>query len=298
MVARPGGHRDSHYLARIIEQEDIDDPPFRSFDAQTLPLRSQAASWLRGPRQVVCSGEALPFDIQELFFSRLPDVALHNLYGPTEAAVDVSFWACRRGEGEWGVPIGRPISNIRLYVLDREKRPVPIGVTGELYIAGVGLARGYRNRPELTAERFVADPFGVEPGGRLYKTGDVVVAGGVDGNLEFVGRLDDQVKVRGFRIELGEIESILSGHVGLRQSVVMAREEAGGEKRLVAYVVPLDRERAPGGVGAEELPGPEFAGVHDSVVICGAGQSAAESEWEGGPEGFACAWRRAAGGGV
>ena len=140
VVARPGGHRDSHYLARIIEREQITTLHFVP-SMLRLFLKEPALDGCEHAR-VVCSGEALPFDIRELFFLPAPDVEIHDLYGPTEAAVDVSFWACRRGEGEWGVPIGGPISNIQLYVLDRGKQPVPIGVTGELYIGGTRLAEG------------------------------------------------------------------------------------------------------------------------------------------------------------
>jgi acyl-coenzyme A synthetase/AMP-(fatty) acid ligase len=161
---------------------------------------------------------------------------LHNLYGPTEAAVDVTYWECRR-DWKGSVPIGQPIWNTQVYVLDGEQRPVPMGVMGELYLGGVGVGRGYWQRAALTAEKFVPDPYGGERGARLYRTGDVVrqVGGGV---LEYVGRADYQVKVRGYRIELGEVEAALRQQEGVRECVVVARqEEVGSDKRLVAYVV-------------------------------------------------------------
>src|SRR5262249_15384055 len=140
-------------------------------------------------RDVMCSGEALAYGLQERFFARLP-ARLHNLYGPTEAAVDVTFWECRRDDPRPVVPIGRPIANVQLHVLDKHGHQVPVGVPGELFIGGVGLARGYRNRPELTAERFAEHP----SLGRLYRTGDI----GrwlADGTIEYLGRADGQVKV-------------------------------------------------------------------------------------------------------
>ena len=158
--------------------------------------------------------------------------ALWNLYGPTETTVWSSAW--RVEHGETPISIGRPIGNTRAYVLDRQGEPVPIGVPGELYLGGDGLARGYLNRPELTAERFVSSPF--EDGARLYRTGDLV-RWRADGTLEFLGRLDEQVKLRGFRIELGEIEAVLAGHPDVSRCVVAVHEDSPGEKRLVAYWV-------------------------------------------------------------
>jgi amino acid adenylation domain-containing protein len=181
--------------------------------------------------RVFAGGEALSPDLVDRFRARLGrrGVTLHNLYGPAETAIDVSHWDCEPG----AVRIGRPVANTRLYVVDRELRPVPVGVAGELLVGGVQVARGYLGQPGLTAERFVPDPFGA---GRLYRTGDRV-RWDEDGNLEYVGRADYQVKVRGYRIELGEVEAVLSGHPAVREVVVTAPAGAGGDRRLVASVV-------------------------------------------------------------
>jgi amino acid adenylation domain-containing protein/non-ribosomal peptide synthase protein (TIGR01720 family) len=234
VVARPDGHRDPWYIAELISRERI---TTLHFVPSMLRAFLEQEGWERqcaSLRRVIASGEALSRDLQERFFSR-SDAELHNLYGPTEAAVDVSSWACQRGGGGLAVPIGRPIANLQLLVLDRELRPVPPRVEGELFLSGSGLGRGYWGRPELTAERFLPNPYGAEPGERIYRTGDAVRLL-LDGAVEFLGRLDFQVKLRGFRIELGEIEAVLLGHPGVRAAVVMARQEGAGEVRLVAYV--------------------------------------------------------------
>jgi len=200
----------------------------------------------------VCSGEELPVSLARKCLESLPHARLSNLYGPTEAAVDVTFWECNLGHGHPRVPIGRPISNIRMYVLDRHGQPVPIGVAGDIFIGGVGVGRGYLNRPELTAERFIADPFSPAPSARLYKTGDLG-RWSTDGALEYLGRNDHQVKIRGFRIELGEIESQLIAHPGVKEAVVLAREDMPGEKRLVGYVVLTGTSTREGTVSVESL---------------------------------------------
>jgi amino acid adenylation domain-containing protein len=241
VVARPGGHRDPQYLGALIASQAITTlhfvPPMLEAFLGVGGVAAQCAS----VRRVVCSGQALPLELQKRFFAALPEVELHNLYGPTEASVDVTYWACEVSTTLPVVPIGRPIANTQLYILDKSLEPVPMGVAGELYIGGVSLARGYLGRPELTAAAFVASPFG-EPGGRLYRTGDLVRSL-PDGSIDYLGRLDDQVKIRGFRIELGEIEAALTALEPVREAVVVAREtgegaDGAGDRSLVAYVVP------------------------------------------------------------
>ncbi|WEB37914.1 amino acid adenylation domain-containing protein [Streptomyces yunnanensis] len=230
VMARPGGHRDSSYLAATVAAERITTLHFVPSMLQLF--LSEPAEHSAGLRRVFCSGEELPRDLHDRFLD-LHRAELHNLYGPTEAAIDVTAWHCRPGDDTRPVPIGRPIANIRVYVLDRNGRPVPAGVPGELCIGGRGLARGYLNRPDLTAERFMDDPF--VPGARIYRTGDLA-RHRADGALEFLGRLDHQVKLRGQRLELGEIEAVLTRHGTVREAVVVAREHSPGDVRLAAYV--------------------------------------------------------------
>ena len=186
-------------------------------------------------RRVFCGGERLPVELQEHFFTRLK-ADLYNLYGPTEAAINAASWTCRRDASERAIPIGHPVDNTQIYLLDSHLMPAPIGVPGALHIGGAGLARGYLNRADLTAERFIPDPFSVQAGARIYRTGDLARFR-PDGSIEFLGRSDDQVKIRGFRIELGEIEALLATYPAVKASVVIAREDTPGEKRLVAYIV-------------------------------------------------------------
>src|SRR5205823_2413743 len=189
-------------------------------------------------RYVVFGGEALEMATLKPWYEKNEEhrPRLINMYGITETTVHVTYCALLKEDAgrRGGSPIGRRILDLRAYILDAHGEPVPVGVAGELYIGGAGVARGYLNRPELTAERFVPDPFGDEAGGRLYRTGDLGRWLG-DGNIEFLGRNDFQVKIRGFRIELGEIEARLLEHPAVREAVVLAREDAPGEKRLVAY---------------------------------------------------------------
>ncbi|WP_346293414.1 amino acid adenylation domain-containing protein [Sphaerothrix gracilis] len=234
-IARPEGHKDSAYLAELIEQQQVTTLHF-------VPSMLQA--FLEAPdlercacvRRVICSGEALPVALQERFLERL-SAELHNLYGPTEAAIDVTAWPCQPEPELTSVPIGKPIANTQIYLLDRAGQSVPVGVPGELHIGGVGLARGYWQRAALTAEKFVPSPFAqTESGSRLYRTGDLARYR-PDGAIEFLGRLDYQVKLRGFRIELGEIEAALAQHPEIRETVVTASNDSSGYQRLVAYGV-------------------------------------------------------------
>ena len=234
VVARPGGHRDPAYLVNLIAEQKITTLHFVP-SMLSIFLETAGLERCNSVRQVFASGEALPFELQQRFFERLR-AELHNLYGPTEAAVDVTYWPCRPNSQQSIVPIGRPIANTQIYILDPQLQPVPIGVPGELHIGGIGLARGYLNRPDLTAEKFIHDPFSEMAGARLYKTGDLArfLA---DGNIEYIGRTDFQVKLRGLRIELGEIEAVLGECAGVLQAVVVVREDSPGDKRLVAYLI-------------------------------------------------------------
>jgi amino acid adenylation domain-containing protein len=237
VMARPEGHLDSGYMIETIIAQRI---TTMHFVPSMLGVFIEHKGVVRcgSLRRVVCSGEALSPELVERFYERL-DAPLYNLYGPTEAAIDVTAWECARALGQRTVPIGRPIANTQIYLLDANLRLLPSGVPGELLIGGVGLARGYCRRPGLTAEKFIPDPFSTLAGARLYRTGDIAcyLTGG---EIEYLGRLDYQVKIRGFRVELGEIELMLARHELVRDAVVMLREDVVGEKRLVAYMVGRD----------------------------------------------------------
>jgi amino acid adenylation domain-containing protein len=285
ILARPEGHKDPVYLQRLIQQHDITMLHFVPSMLQVF-LATETLPSLPSLKRVICSGEALAVELQNRFLHHFPNVELHNLYGPTEAAIDVTAWACHIQEEETIVPIGQPIANTQIYLLDSHQQLVPVGIPGELHIGGVGLARGYLNRPELTAEKFIPNLFqdfstqqnstlpltsslplltetlrehyslrrsspkpptlptlSTHPSQRLYKTGDLARYR-ADGAIEFLGRLDHQVKLRGFRIELGEIESLLRQYPGVEQAVVITREDTRGDQQLVGYVV-LDPNLTP-----------------------------------------------------
>jgi amino acid adenylation domain-containing protein len=262
VLARPEGHRDPCYLATLIAREQVTTVHFvpsmlRLFLDEPLVARCDSL------RRVICSGEELPYALQRRFFE-ISGAELHNLYGPTEAAVDVTAWRCDRDDPGPRVPIGRPVDNTAIYVLDTHGEPTPIGVPGELCIGGVQVARGYLGRPDLTDERFISDPFSSQPGGRMYRTGDLA-RWRADGVLEYLGRQDRQVKIGGVRVEPGEVEAAMREHPSVRDIVVVARTEedpgdsaaagipgnTGSSARLIAYVLP-DAEQA-AALGAEAL---------------------------------------------
>ena len=239
VIAQPDGHRDSQYLIRLIISQQITIMHF--VPAMMRHFLQDAEVKACSPlRRVFCSGEALTWDLQAAFCDRMPGVTLHNLYGPTEAAVDVTHWTCKPNSGLCVVPIGRPIANTQIYILDEELQPVPVGVAGELHIGGVGVGRGYLNRPELTIEKFIPNPFNGQPGARLYKTGDLA-RWLPDGDIEYLGRSDHQAKIRGHRIELGEVEAVLSSHPAVASCAVLAQDHGGGDKVLAAFVVGRDQ---------------------------------------------------------
>ncbi|WP_095197365.1 non-ribosomal peptide synthase/polyketide synthase [Pseudomonas sp. Irchel 3A7] len=235
VIAAPGEHRDPQRLAALIVEQAITTLHFVPSMLSAF-IASDEALACTSLTRIICSGEALPMELQRQTLRALPQANLYNLYGPTEAAIDVTHWTCVE-EGRDSVPIGRPIANLRTLILDSELQPLPLGAVGELYLGGVGLARGYHRRGALTAERFVVDPFG--SGERLYRTGDLARYR-ADGAIDYCGRIDHQVKIRGLRIELGEIEARLQEHAEVQEAVVLALDGPGG-KQLVAYIVPQDR---------------------------------------------------------
>jgi amino acid adenylation domain-containing protein/non-ribosomal peptide synthase protein (TIGR01720 family) len=241
VMARAEGHKDSRYLVEVIQQEKITTIHFVPSMLQVF-LQEPGVEKCSSLRRLISSGEALPVHLAQEFQKRL-SADLHNLYGPTEASIEASHWACPKPMEQRTVPIGRPIANTQLYILDTHLQPVPVSIPGELHIGGVGLARGYWSRADLTAEKFIPDPFSGRPGARLYRTGDLA-RWRTDGTIEFLGRNDFQVKIRGFRVELGEIETCLAGHPSVSECAVMSGES------LIAYYIVNTSDAGP---GAEEL---------------------------------------------
>ncbi len=234
VIAKPEGQRDPSYLVQqIIEQKITVLQLVPSLLSALLDVKCFADCV--SLKRVFCGGEALSGELRRHFFHRLPSTRLFNLYGPAEATIDTTVWECYQTDQRVNVPIGRPIANIQTYVLDHNMQPVPIGIPGELYIGGAGVGRGYHHRPALTAERFIDNIFSEIPDQCLYKTGDLVRYL-PDGALEFLGRIDHQVKVRGMRIELGEIEAVLKQHPAVRDVVVIVWKDDRGDGRLVAYL--------------------------------------------------------------
>ena len=234
VLARPGGHLDTRYLERLLSEGEVT-------TLQVVPsllrvlVEEGVIERARSLRRLFCGGEELPAELRERVLESY-EGELCNLYGPTETTIEVTSWRCERGSGPGRTPLGRPIANTQVYLLDAELSPVPVGVPGELHVAGVALARGYLGRAGLTAQQFIPNPFSDTPGRRLYRTGDL---GRYlpDGTIEYLGRLDHQVKVRGHRIELGEVESELLRHPAVREAVALARPDPHAGTRLEAHVV-------------------------------------------------------------
>ncbi|KEO84021.1 non-ribosomal peptide synthetase [Tumebacillus flagellatus] len=234
VVARHDGHRDPEYLTQVVQEQQITWICFVP-SALQIQLEQEDFKLCDSLKTVVTIGENLTAQVQERFYQTFATAELHNLYGPTEASVHATAWLCQRGDTRRYVPIGDPISNAKIYILDENREPAPFGLVGELFIGGDIVGRGYNNLEELTAQRFVQDPFASKPGARMYQTGDLVRRH-PDGTIEYVTRADNQVKLRGFRIELGEIESALLNHPDVQQVSVLVRKEDGFES-LAAYVV-------------------------------------------------------------
>ncbi|MGS0897470.1 amino acid adenylation domain-containing protein, partial [Burkholderia stagnalis] len=242
VMARPDGHKDPHYLARCMVDEAVTTLHFVPSMLQAF-LDAEPVLERHDVRQIFFSGETMPAALLARCRARFPDAALFNLYGPTEAAVDVTAWRCTPGFDGETVPLGAAIDNVTVHLLDDAFEPVPAGVAGQIAIGGAALARGYLNRPGLTAQQFVPDPLGAA-GARLYLTGDLGRRT-ADGTLDYLGRIDHQVKLRGLRIELGEIETALRALPEVRDAVVTVHGAGGADPRLVGYVVAA-RAREPG----------------------------------------------------
>ena len=243
VLVPPSVSADPLGLSRLIQKERVTRLISVPTLARAMLESDESRECLQGLRGWTLSGEELQADLLLRLGEALPNCRFVNLYGSSEVAGDATWYPADAFEGG-RVPIGKPIQNTRVYLLNERLEPVPTGVTGEIHVAGVGLAREYLHRPELTAERFLSDPFSTDPKARMYKTGDLG-RWRPDGAIEYLGRNDQQVKIRGFRIELGEIEAQLLHHPEVKEAAVLAREEAEGEKRLVGYVIPRDPARTP-----------------------------------------------------
>ncbi|NEO97868.1 MAG: amino acid adenylation domain-containing protein [Symploca sp. SIO2E9] len=239
ILAQPGAHGDPVYLWKVINQHQVTTVQFVPSVLQIF-LEHEGIETSHSLKRIFCGGEVLPVALQESLLSKLK-VNLYNLYGPTEACIDATFWDCKQERVGQVIPIGRPIKNAQIYILDSHLQPVPVGVAGELHIGGAGVARGYLNRPELTQEKFICNPFNNSKfkiqNSKLYKTGDLTRYL-PDGNIEYLGRIDNQIKIRGLRIELGEIETVLSQHIDVQTACVIIGEDTPGNQLIVAYIVP------------------------------------------------------------
>jgi amino acid adenylation domain-containing protein/non-ribosomal peptide synthase protein (TIGR01720 family) len=245
LIAKPDGHKESAYLKEIIIKQQVTTIHFVPSMLEEFLKQPKLAQCI-SLKRVICSGEALTYSIREKFYQKLPKVKLYNLYGPTEASIDVTAYDCSKELGQKIISIGKPIANVQIYILDHYLNPVPIGIKGELHIGGVALAKGYLNQQALTEEKFIPNPFNHFLSKKLYKTCDLA-RWLPDGNIEYLGRNDDQIKLRGFRIELGEVEQHLLKYPGISQAAVVIRNQKAN-KQLVAYLVlkekqPLDREK-------------------------------------------------------
>lgn len=233
IIAKPEGHRDIDYMVELIQKENITHVHFVPSMLKIL-LSNADMDKLKGLKKVFCSGETLTYSLRQDFFNKC-NIDLYNLYGPTEASVEVTYYDCRNTSERSYVAIGKPIANTQLYVLDEYMNPVPYNVSGELYIAGENVARGYFKRPELTAEKFVNNPFLTDSNAVMYRTGDKVKLH-EDGNIEFIARTDNQIKIRGQRVELGEIEKVIQTHPSVKDNAVIARKD-DDNLRIVSYIV-------------------------------------------------------------
>ncbi|WP_179862534.1 non-ribosomal peptide synthetase [Bacillus wiedmannii] len=240
LIAKPDGHKDPEYLVELISEHNVTTIHFVPSMLKVF-LEQEKVEQCNSLKRVICSGEALSSALQNKFYKRL-SAQLYNLYGPTEAAIDVTEWACKQHDTRNVVPIGYPIDNIEIYILDRNFQHVPIGVAGELYIGGMGLSRGYQNNAGQTAERFLPNPFSNIAGSYMYRTGDLARFSS-EGAIEYLDRIDHQVKIRGFRIETGEIEYSLSLHPEVKENLVLVKEDPVYGKRLIAFIVPSNRNK-------------------------------------------------------